>query len=256
MTQFTRVFLNPRNRTTRSVLASQERLHAIIARATAEDVGTMSHGDAAIPSSVGETGATMSQGRCLWRLDRGADHHSLYIVSAGVPDVHILKDQVDIEGVDIATCEYDPFLLRLATGQEWQFRLRANPTSSIPSGKHGIRGTRKGILNKDKQIAWLLSKARNYGFHIPINRLEVPEIRVSDSRSVDFNRRGSVVTFAAAVFDGYLAVDDPVALRSALTQGIGRGKGYGFGLLTLAPIPRGVRPKETMETLQAGERHG
>ena len=31
-------------------------------------------------------------------------------------------------------------------------------------------------------------------------------------------------------------VDDPELLRTALLDGIGRAKGYGFGLLTLVPL--------------------
>ena len=43
------------------------------------------------------------------------------------------------------------------------------------------------------------------------------------------------VTFRQATFDGVLRVDDPTLLRDSLVSGIGRAKGYGCGLLTLAP---------------------
>ena len=36
-------------------------------------------------------------------------------------------------------------------------------------------------------------------------------------------------------FDGSLTVTDPEKLRHALSNGIGRAKGYGCGMLTLAP---------------------
>lgn len=42
------------------------------------------------------------------------------------------------------------------------------------------------------------------------------------------------VTLQTAQFDGVLEVGDASALRRALTEGIGAGKGYGCGLLTLA----------------------
>jgi CRISPR system Cascade subunit CasE len=35
-------------------------------------------------------------------------------------------------------------------------------------------------------------------------------------------------------FDGLLKVDDPVLLAKAVQAGIGSGKGFGFGLLSLA----------------------
>jgi CRISPR system Cascade subunit CasE len=39
----------------------------------------------------------------------------------------------------------------------------------------------------------------------------------------------------AVRFDGLLQVADPARLQAALRQGIGSGKGLGFGLLSLAP---------------------
>ncbi|MEU7482087.1 type I-E CRISPR-associated protein Cas6/Cse3/CasE [Lentzea sp. NPDC042327] len=43
---------------------------------------------------------------------------------------------------------------------------------------------------------------------------------------------------SAASFEGRLEITDPDALRHSLTHGIGHGKAYGCGLLTLAPVKR------------------
>ena len=43
----------------------------------------------------------------------------------------------------------------------------------------------------------------------------------------------STVTLRQAQFDGTLTVTDVESLQGALINGIGRGKGYGCGLLTL-----------------------
>jgi CRISPR system Cascade subunit CasE len=56
------------------------------------------------------------------------------------------------------------------------------------------------------------------------------------SRSPDAIRRGKPVTLVTVTFDGRLEITDPEALRRTLTQGIGRARAYGCGLLTLAPI--------------------
>lgn len=45
------------------------------------------------------------------------------------------------------------------------------------------------------------------------------------------------VRHARTRFDGTAAIIDPGQLRSAIAQGIGRGKSYGCGLLTIAPAP-------------------
>ena len=45
--------------------------------------------------------------------------------------------------------------------------------------------------------------------------------------------RRKQVTLRNVQFDGVLQVTDTSALRDALTQGIGKGKAYGCGLMTL-----------------------
>ncbi|KFI94766.1 type I-E CRISPR-associated protein Cas6/Cse3/CasE [Bifidobacterium scardovii] len=222
MTVFSRVLIDSRRRSAARVLASLERQHAVIARALD-------------PDSLMRDGVAP---RSLWRLDPGRRGHPcrLYIVSEKTPDMSVLCEQFGVESGDIATCSYDLFLSRLTCGQEWGFRLKANPTKSIASGDLSIRGKRTGLLSYDDQLEWLYRKARESGFHLPINRLEMPEVVVRESRKINFVRRNSTVTLSSAVYEGVLAVDDPELLRNALVSGIGRAKGYGFGLLTLVPL--------------------
>jgi CRISPR system Cascade subunit CasE len=182
-----------------------------------------------------------SGARTLWRLDesRAGRFASLYIVSPEVPSIDVLVSQLGTDPESgFATSAYEPFLDRLEVRQEWGFRLKANPTKSVPSGEKAVRGKRIPIVKREEQIAWLEKRAAQCGFHLPINRLEVSEVVVSQSEMVDFARQDSTVTFATAVFDGVIAVDDPQKLRQALLEGIGRAKGYGYGLLTLIPLPR------------------
>lgn len=223
MTYFTRIMIDTRMRRTRWVMLSLERLHAIVARS----VDPIHQGC----------------GRMLWRLDEGRNGRisRLYIVSDTVPDARILCAELDVLSKNIATCEYEPFLDKLAIGQEWGFRLKANPTKSCPSPDFSTRGKRVGIVKVEDQLEWLYEKARKAGFHMPINRLEIPEVMVRDSRKVDFSRQGSTVTLSSVVYDGVLAIDDVDLFKQALLQGIGRAKGYGFGLLTLVPLTRESR---------------
>ena len=219
MTTFTRIRITPRHRAARHALASNERIHAIVQRATA----------AGSPDG--------DQQRTLWRLDPGHTVHALYIVSSGYVNAAVIQEQLGAELSDIATCSYDPFLAQLATGQQWRFRLKANPTKNIGSRQPGIRGKRIPITKQDEQIEWLTRQASRCGFHVPINRLDVPEVIIRDSGAVSFMRQDRQVTLHSAIFDGFLAIDDPAAFRQALITGIGRGRGYGFGLLTIVPVP-------------------
>lgn len=104
------------------------------------------------------------------------------------------------------------------------------------SGEPGKRGKRTGIIRAEEQQEWLFHQARRAGFHMPINRLELPEVLVRHSVREKFRRKGSTVTLTSATYDGVLVVDDPDLLRRSLIEGIGRAKGYGFGLLTLVPL--------------------
>ena len=52
--------------------------------------------------------------------------------------------------------------------------------------------------------------------------------------TAEFRRGGERVTLALATFQGVLEVTEPEALRRHLVHGIGRGKAYGCGLMTLA----------------------
>jgi CRISPR system Cascade subunit CasE len=43
------------------------------------------------------------------------------------------------------------------------------------------------------------------------------------------------MTFGSVLFEGRLAITDTEQFRATLAAGIGSGKAYGFGLLSVAP---------------------
>jgi len=85
MTIFTRAMIDPRHRLAMRALASLERMHAIIARATDGDTDLS---------------------RVLWRLDPGRTRQPsrLYIVSPNVPDAEIMRQELGVGTADISTC--------------------------------------------------------------------------------------------------------------------------------------------------------
>lgn len=223
MTEFTRIIIDPRHRNAARVLSSPERLHAVVARSF----------------DPAQAGSTDTQ-RVLWRMDEAHGRASrLYAVADRAPDITVLGEQLGVDAAQVSTCSYEPFLDSLERGQEWGFRLKANPTKSHPSGGNSQRGKRFPLTKIEDQLDWMLRKAGESGFHMPINRLEVPEVMVRETKRVSFNRRGGQVRLTLAVYEGVLAIDDPDLLRRAMTSGIGRAKGYGCGLLTLVPLTRG-----------------
>lgn len=213
----TRMHLNPARRGTRHLLGSPQRMHAAV-------LGSFP------PGSVTET----SVARVLWRVDRSDHVVTLYISSPSAPDLAHVVEQAGwpTSAQSWSTVSTEPLLERLAKGDEWVFRLTANPVHSerVPGG----RGKRFGHVSVAQQEEWLRSRSLGWGF-------EAITASVVDRRQLSFERRSDgrprSVILSVATFDGTLRVTDPGALRLVLTAGAGRAKGYGCGLITLAPLP-------------------
>ncbi|MEW2621972.1 type I-E CRISPR-associated protein Cas6/Cse3/CasE [Streptomyces sp. NPDC048106] len=207
--------------------------------------------------------------RVLWRLDhRARAEVLLYIVSPDQPDLTHLVEQAgwpavaSRESPGWLTRSYAPLLDRLSAGDRWSFRLTANPVHKIRR-KEGEEQKITAHLTPVHQMKWLVDEKRQerLGFRVcekPDARRLLPagtthqerphpgdryELAVRDARSLSFSKSGAAggrggkpVTVVTVTYEGHLAVTDPGALRRALTQGIGRARGYGCGLMTLAPV--------------------
>lgn len=225
-----RVFLNPERRATRDWVSSPQRMHAAVL--------------AGFPESN-------AANRPLWRLDRGPHRFELLMVSGERPDLMHLVENGGWSTSEPDVADYRPFLSRIEEGRRYLFRLRANPVRSTKDRVAvGERGRVVNVGSRAMQERWLVDRAESLGFSIPSTgedlRSETGELLAR--RNLTLTERGTQrfskhangsriqVTLATAQFDGLLEVTDSDALRAALTTGVGRGKAYGCGLLTLAPI--------------------
>ena len=112
--------------------------------------------------------------------------------------------------------------------RRYRFQLRANPTK-----RENVSRKRMPLLTPEEQRAWLQRKATTAGFTVDEESLRtVPEGR-SWFRIEKQDRRG---IHHAVEFEGVLSVADPALFQLAFARGIGSAKGFGFGLLALAPI--------------------
>ena len=123
-------------------------------------------------------------------------------------------------------------LQRITPGSVWQFRLTANPTKSCPNPRDAnARGTVRAHCTVEYQQQWLLLRAEKHGF-----ALTPDSFTVTASRWLQFAKGGDrrhPVTLLSVTYEGVLQVTDPQAFCQLLTQGIGRGKAYGLGLMTV-----------------------
>jgi CRISPR system Cascade subunit CasE len=144
---------------------------------------------------------------------------------------------------------------RLQDGILLWFRLRANPTRKIET-KTGMDGKKRNgkrveIRDEQKQLAWLERKGAQHGFRVrevrAINENKRIGNRVSRSATsvpgISALMRDNVVnkqtfsprlTFASVLFEGELIVTNKEMFIEALKRGIGSGKSYGFGLLSIS----------------------
>jgi CRISPR system Cascade subunit CasE len=176
------------------------------------------------------------QGRILWRLDEGRHDHLLYIVSPGEPDLTHLAETAGRPTYSWQSRDYDPFLGRLRSGQQWAFRLRANPVHNARPADGVSRGKRLAHVTTAQQARWFHRRAEANGFTVVDGSAGEPDVILRARHILRFDRRGQTVTLATAMFEGMLRVEEPAALRAALINGIGPAKGYGCGLLTLASV--------------------
>lgn len=121
-------------------------------------------------------------------------------------------------------------LERVTPGSCWQFRLTANPTRTRKDPADPLaRGALKPCYLEAEQEQWLLEQAGKHGF-----ALTEGTFQVTRKQTCHFRKNGKrPVTLLAVTYEGILQVTDPEAFREMLCQGIGRGKAYGLGLMTI-----------------------
>jgi CRISPR system Cascade subunit CasE len=224
----TRFRINTARIGARRLLSSPQMMHAAVMSSFAE---------------IPEPGGTGP--RVLWRVDRDSSAATyLYLVSPARPDLTHLVEQAGWPQTGRwETFDYRPFLDRLAKGEEWAFRLTANPVHTARrSDDEPTKITAHVGLRY--QIGWLLKRQEQAGFRVlekaperqMIPEMDNYELIVHNRRNLAFRKSGQKdpVTVVAVTFDGRLEITDPHALRRTLTQGLGKAKAYGCGLMTLA----------------------
>lgn len=171
--------------------------------------------------------------RNLWRLDTLAGKRVLLILSEQKPDLTAAAEQFGPAGSDgWETKDYAPLLNRTTTGTVWHFRLTANPTVSAaqPGQPRDLRGQVHAHITAAHQERWLSERAEKHGFSLQPDAFRVVGTEWRTFRKgVERNR----VTLLAVTYEGLLEVTDEALFRQSLTTGIGRGKAYGMGLLTV-----------------------
>ena len=172
--------------------------------------------------------AFSAESRLLFRIEDLPNNGGTQILIQS----HISPDWSALDEFPILLMPPDskPFELTVDVGRHCRFRLLANPTvkRKTPDGKP----IRLSLFKDEEQRVWLARKLAEAGAEV-VTFTAMPRGLQRSRKNPQKDER--LQTHFAVLFEGVLRVTDPGALRSAVENGIGSAKGYGFGLLSLAP---------------------
>lgn len=195
--------------------------------------------------------------RVLFRADEDDNRLSLLVQSHIAPDWSAFAAHLNgryLLAVP-AVKEWEP---RFEAGQSLRFRLQANPVFA-PKEDGAKNGTRRGLYREAERLDWLKRQGETHGFEMALVAttlrrtddkqlifrgrehdeltLDLPLCEVTDlNDSRRFASPSQKDQFSAARFDGLLRVSDPEKFARAVENGIGKARGFGFGLLSVAPL--------------------
>ncbi|MFI8194392.1 type I-E CRISPR-associated protein Cas6/Cse3/CasE [Streptomyces sp. NPDC085946] len=204
-----RIRLNPHSRDVQRDLRDATQMHRTVMRMAPDNLGD----------------APRQQAGLLYRLEE-TDTSSTLLVQATKLDPARLPTgygQADIKSLA-------PMFTALRKGLGVRYRIVLNPAKRerLSLEEKGKRGRIMPLSGADAD-QWWLRRAAEAGLDLHIltpTNMEPARPRTPDAPRV----RHSLIRY-----DGTATVTDPDALKDAVIHGIGRGKPYGAGLLSLAP---------------------
>ncbi|MCH9055144.1 type I-E CRISPR-associated protein Cas6/Cse3/CasE [Parathermosynechococcus lividus] len=111
-------------------------------------------------------------------------------------------------------------------GRVFQFRLRANPSKRDHQTKKTV-----GLYRRSEQLAWLKRQGDRCGFRLhSADAIPSPNVFGIKEKGV------APIRMTTALFQGVLEVTAPDQFVVTVQRGLGRGKSYGCGLLSLARV--------------------
>lgn len=197
----TRLRLDPRSAQARRDLADPYEMHRTLVRAFVQDPG-------------------QTPPRFLWRGEPGGawSEPVVLVQSEEAARWSVLQALPNYLKAPAETREWQP-AASLRVGESFRFRLFANPTVTR-------EGKRLGLMSEEAQLAWLARQGERLGFAVEaalVTGSELLRSRKGDTR----------ISLLRACFEGRLKVSDTAALAQAMSVGIGPGKAFGCGLLSL-----------------------
>tara|TARA_R110001583_G_scaffold195343_1_gene372007 strand:- start:115 stop:720 length:606 start_codon:yes stop_codon:yes gene_type:complete len=179
--------------------------------------------------------------RRLWQLfdtDADAERDFLFRVEqANAVQATVLMQSARPPSVDEKDAELlakKPYTLSLSEGQRLRFLLVANPVKTIrdEQGRVNVKGDVKScrvpLIREEAQREWLVRKFASIA--------SVEELLIDNLLPVHFrkHREKRAGKIQPVSFQGMLCVQQPESFIQLIKKGIGPGKAFGCGLVSIA----------------------
>ncbi|WGD37192.1 type I-E CRISPR-associated protein Cas6/Cse3/CasE [Lysinibacter sp. HNR] len=239
MSYLSKVFINPRRKAGLRYISNPQATHAAIMQAFPPETEI---------------------GRPLWRLEKEGTRAHLLVLSNLRPDWSHITEEAgwgDAEGAQAKIASYQPLIDLISRGREFHFKTTVNPVHSTtsPQGKYAKEAATKTALNTPEgkrprgtvvphktvahQTKWFQDRVERWGFELsPLNsNTSSPAgkaFTLTNRNVLKFKHtKGSQITLNTATFEGLIRISDPEVALNSLLNGVGQGKAYGCGLITL-----------------------
>lgn len=219
-----RLLLDPRSRAVRRDLVDCQELHRTIM--------------SAFPQTQKPDDRARERFGVLHRLevDRRQNCLILYVQSGEEPDWALLPPEYLL--AEAAVKRVDGIYRSLPADAILAFRLKANPSKRLNAPRIGPDGRRRlgqriELRREEEQVDWLRRKGEQGGFDLLGVRV-LGQVKEQGRRQRQ-DGPDSPLTLAAVVFEGHLRITNLEKFyHLSLARGLGPGKAYGLGLLSLA----------------------
>ncbi|AYW48815.1 type I-E CRISPR-associated protein Cas6/Cse3/CasE [Tetragenococcus osmophilus] len=181
-----------------------------------------------VEQSFPEEFTEKERSRKLWRIDQLKGKQYLLVVSPEKPDLNLLETY-GVKG-SARTKEYDSFLSSLNVGTKARFKVDLNPV--ISKKQEGqTRGRVLPYLSEKDQLNFLFNRAEKNGFLLNSEDFFITE------RSFEVLKKNHQkdIRLSKVTYEGILEILDINTFRKTLTEGFGKKKAYGFGMMTVIP---------------------
>ncbi len=162
--------------------------------------------------------------RILFKIEKEPKKNIFYILiqSSICPDWSFLikEDHFLSSNPQFKQFEYPKF----SKEAKYWFKLFGNTTKKV-------KGKRVGIIKEEEQYNWLKRKSESGGF-----KIQHAVITKREKFLAKENKDSKSMTFYGVEFEGVIQIVDSLKFDNAIKTGIGSGKAFGFGFLTITRL--------------------